>query len=54
RIPALRKDVLAKMSGGDVTRKMKLLEKQRKAKKSMRATGRVELPPSADLAVLKR
>jgi GTP-binding protein LepA len=54
RIPALRKDVLAKMSGGDVTRKMKLLEKQRKAKKGMRAEGHVELPPQAYLAVLKR
>ncbi|MFH1099167.1 MAG: translation elongation factor 4 [Candidatus Uhrbacteria bacterium] len=54
RIPPLRKDVLAKMSGGDVTRKMKLLAKQRKGKKAMRVTGRVELPPQAYLAVLKR
>ncbi|MBI2482619.1 elongation factor 4 [Candidatus Uhrbacteria bacterium] len=54
RIAPLRKDVLAKMSGGDVTRKMKLLQKQRKGKQQMRSGGHVDLPPEAYLAVLKR
>ncbi|MBI4133323.1 elongation factor 4 [Candidatus Uhrbacteria bacterium] len=56
RIPPVRKDVLAKMSGGDVTRKMKLLKKQKQGKKAMMARGRgsVEIPPEAYLAVLKR
>lgn len=56
RIPPVRKDVLAKMSGGDVTRKMKLLKKQKRGKKAMMARGRgsVEIPPEAYLAVLKR
>jgi GTP-binding protein LepA len=54
RIPAMRKDMMAKMSGGDVTRKMKLLEKQKKGKKAMKAAGHVDLPPETYLAVLKR
>ncbi len=54
RLPAMRKDVLAKMSGGDWTRKMKLLQKQKKGKKRMLSKGHVEIPASAYLAVLKR
>ncbi|MBI5731961.1 MAG: elongation factor 4 [Candidatus Magasanikbacteria bacterium] len=54
RIPAMRKDVLAKMSGGDWTRKMKLLQKQKKGKKKMLARGRVEIPSETYLAILKR
>jgi GTP-binding protein LepA len=54
RIPAMRKDMLAKMSGGDVTRKMKLLKKQKEGKKRMKAAGHVDLPPETYLAVLKR
>ncbi len=53
RISALRKDVLAKLYGGDVTRKMKLLKKQKRGKKRMRAQGTVHLAPEVVTALLK-
>ncbi|MEC8291761.1 MAG: elongation factor 4, partial [Pseudomonadota bacterium] len=52
-ISSFRKDVTAKLYGGDVTRKNKLLDKQKKGKKRMRQFGKVEIPQSAFINVLK-
>jgi GTP-binding protein LepA len=52
-VKAYRKDIIEGMSGGDVTRKQKLLKKQKKGKKRMKMVGNVEIPQKAFMAVLE-
>ena len=53
-LPAMRKDVTSGLYGGDVTRKRKVLEKQKKGKKKLAGQGSVEIPPEAYIALFKR